>query len=282
MIKEVVSLIVGTCFSFGMGAIIDAFKAKGDLKTAFIISGIVIFVLMVLHTISMALAPEKEPPRGEKKSLKGVFSVLKDKNVIKVTVVFSLWNIATYSAVPFYGTYQTSELGFDMKFIAIGLGLTYTIARTIFSFVWGAYADKHSFSSMIKICFAIAGASFLINAFCTPFNGHIVYTIHYVLYAISMAGINSALINLCYDYVGEEKRRDALAVSQAISGLVGFGTTSLVSLLVSYIQKNDNSLFGMGVYAQQVCSFIALIFTILCILYVSIFMNKKSVQVVKK
>ena len=36
-----------------------------------------------------------------------------------------------------------------------------------------------------------------------------------------MGGINSALINLCYDYVEEEKRADALAVSLAVAGVFG-------------------------------------------------------------
>ena len=91
-----------------------------------------------------------------------------------------------------------------------------------------------------------------------------------------MAGINSALINLCYDYVGEEKRRDALAVCLAFAGLLGFLTSTLMAPLVSYIEKNGNHIFGIYVHAPQVTSLISFVLSIICILYVSIFMAKKK------
>lgn len=37
-----------------------------------------------------------------------------------------------------------------------------------------------------------------------------------------MPGVNSALINLVYDYVDTEQRADALALCQAFAGLAGF------------------------------------------------------------
>ena len=57
--KEIFSLITGMIFSFLMGALIDMFKERNDMKTAFILSTVTIFVVMVLHTLSMLFTIDK-------------------------------------------------------------------------------------------------------------------------------------------------------------------------------------------------------------------------------
>ena len=170
---------------------------------------------------------------------------------------------------------STASLNQSVFGVAI-LGAIYALARSIFSFVWGKYADKYSFARMLQICFTIAGVAFLVNAFCRPENGMVVYTIYYTLNAIAMGGINSALINLCYDYVTPDKRTDALAVSLAISGVCGFLTTLAVSPIVSAVQKNANTVFGMSIYAQQLLSALAFVMTMLTMLYVTFSMVKRG------
>ncbi len=271
--KEMVSLISGMAFSFIMGAVADHYKEIGEIRTAFVICAIVIFVLMLLHTLTMLFTIEKPTEKTETQKKRQLLSVLKDKNILCITMVFILWHIASYCAIPYYGTYQIGELGFSQGFVAV-LSVVYAVARIAFSFVWGRYADRSSFAKMLRLCFAVAALGFLINVFCVPENGKIVYTLYYICNAIAMGGINSALINLCYDYVEEEKRADALAISLAIAGVFGFLATLAVSPLVTYIQNNGNTIFGIHVYAQQVLSVVALIMTVLTILYVSIFLVK--------
>ena len=278
--KEVISLILGVAFNFAMGALIEKFEANGNVRGAFIVCGVAIFGFMILHTLTMLLTVEKEQPKKEEtleKPLKsGMFESLKDKNVLRVTLVFCLWQISNACASPFYGAYKENDLGFDAVFGVAILGAIYAVARSVFSFVWGKYADKYSFASMLQICFTIAGIAFLVNSFCRPENGRVVYPIYYTLNAIAMGGINSALINLCYDYVTPEKRTDALAVSLAISGVCGFLTTLAVSPIVSAVQANSNIVFGMNVYAQQLLSVLAFVMTMLTMLYVTLSMVKKN------
>ncbi len=101
-----------------------------------------------------------------------------------------------------------------------------------------------------------------------------------ILYSMYSGGSNSAKINMVFDMVAHDQVSDALAFSQAVSGVVGFGATLLVSPLVSMIQKNGNTFFGIPVYAQQVLSVLALILTAVQIVYVSVEMipagKKKS------
>lgn len=276
--KEIISLVAGMVFTYTMGAVIDRFKAVGNIRTAFVLCAVVIFTLTVLHTVTMLLSKEKPDNEGfQKNILKGKISVLSDKNVIRVAIVFVLWNIASYSTIPFYGTYQIKELGFSLTFVSV-LQIISSFARLIFSRFMGSFADKKSFAVMIRLCFIITGVGFACGVFCVPQNGRVLFAGYSILHAISMAGINSALINLVFDNVPSEKRADSLAISQALSGVAGFVATLCISPLVEHIQKNGNRLFGLNIYAQQVTSLIALSFTVLAIAYVSIFIIGKRVK----
>ena len=275
--KEIISLIIGMAFSFGMGSVIDYYKEKGDTRTAFIICAIAVFVLMLMHTVTMLLTKEK-PIEHVLEGKEELLNVLKDKNLIKVCIVFLIWYIAMYAANPFYGTYQTKELGFSLKFVSL-LSIISAVARIGSSIFMGIYADKRSFAKMIRLCFCIAALSFLVNVFCVPENGKIMFTAYKILYSISMGGINSALINLCYDYVSVEKRVHALAVTQALAGLAGFFSTLITSSLVDKIQENGNTFLGMDLYAQQVVSAISFLLTLAVIFYVSLSLVRKSKRI---
>ena len=129
---------------------------------------------------------------------------------------------------------------------------------------------------MVSICLCIAGAGFFVNVFTVPANGRIFYTLYYALYAVAMGGINSALTNLVFDMVEPQMRSNALALSQSVSGVIGFFTTLLMSGLVSHIQTNGNRFLGLDMYAQQVTSAAAFVFTTLSVLYVIITIRPKK------
>ena len=193
--------------------------------------------------------------------------------MFKVILVSVLWNIANYSATPFYGTYLIKELGFQMILVSI-LSAVGSFSRALFSRPFGRYADKHSFAKLISICFIIEFIAFFINIFTVPSNGKVFYAIYLILHSIGMAGINSSAINLIYDYVDKSKRTSALALKSAIAGFAGFFTTLIVSSLVDKIQANGNVFLGLNVYAQQVVSAIAAMATLLAFVYVNTVIRK--------
>ena len=278
--KEIISLICGMAFSFIMSAILTHFNNSGEIETAFIIFGLTIFVLMVSHSLTMVFSCEKEQPLSNgKQGIGEIFATFKNKGVILVAIVFVLWYIATNSTKPFLGTYMM-DLGLE-KWFKIGfLPAISAVARIIASIILGIYADKKSFSKMVSICFGIASLSFLAIVFCTPefgkANGYIMFSLHYILYGIAMGGINSSLINLCYDYAPVEKRVGALAVTQAISGVVGFLTTLAFSPLIDKIQANGNKVLGLNIHAQQVVAIVGVLFSCLAMSYVLIFLVKRK------
>lgn len=272
--KEIISLVGGMAFSFSAGSLMDHFEARGEVRTSFIICGITLFVLTVLHSLTLLFSREKpkEPaPAQESHPIRGL---LGDHEFIKVIIIPILWSISHYVSLPFYGTYQIKELGFSMTFVSV-LSILYALFRSAFSRPLGKFADKHSFAEMLNICYIIAALAFLVNAFTVPANGKIFYTAYYILYAIGMAGINSSEINLIYERVAPHKRMLAFALKNTLAGLAGFGTTLLASLLVAHIQQNGNMLFGIPVYAQQVMSLISALLTVGTIVYLNVAIKNK-------
>lgn len=265
--KEIVSLISGMVFTFGMGAVIDYYSEAGRIRFAFALSAIVIFLLMVLHALTMMFAVEKEMPQIPKKCFGSALNeLIKNKNVIKVTTVFILYYISTYISTPFYGTYQIGELGLSLKTVTV-MVMCGSVSRIFVSKFWGRYADKKTFAVMIEKCFVFLGFSQLCVVFAVPSTGKVMFVLYNILHGIALGGINSALTNLIFDYAPIENRADSLAITQAFAGLTGFLTTLCISPLVSYIQRNNHSILGLPIYAQQLVSIIALAFTIMTILY---------------
>ena len=253
---------------------IDRFEADGNLIGAFIVCGISVFVLMLLHGATLIFSKEKPRENEEKiptgNMLKGLLS---DKNLFKVILISVLWNVTSYAAIPFYGSYQIKELGFSMTFVSI-LAAAYAVVRSLFSRPMGKIADKYSFAKMLNVCFIVMFAGFVVNVFTVPSNGAILFTVYYMLYAIAMAGINSATINLIYDYVDQDKRVGALSLNSTFAGFAGFFTTLAVSPLVTYIQNNGNTLFGIPVYAQQVVSVLAAVLQAVLLIYLNTVVKK--------
>ena len=268
--KEMLSLIGGMIFSFAMGAIVDRFEADGNIGGAFIVCGFAIFGLMILHSATMIFSAEK--PLTDKEKIpagKLLRELLRDRDFFSVMLIAVLWNVVNFASTPFYGSYQVKELGFSMTFIS-ALTAICAVVRTLFSRPMGKFADKHSFAKMLNVCFVIMLAAFCVNVFTVPANGAICFPIYNVLNAIAMAGINSSMINLIYDYVAPERRVGALALKNTLAGFAGFFTTLAVSPLVARIQRDGNVLFGRTVYAQQVVSAIAAVLLVILIVYLNL------------
>ena len=211
---------------------------------------------------------EKEPALPEEKAKKsGVLKILANKEIRPVIMVSLLWSVCNAISTSFYGTYQIKELGFSMSFVA-SLTIVSSCSRIPVSFALGKYADKKSFADMLKICYLLAALGYLAVAFSTPATGKYLFPLYMVFSGASMGGINSAQINLVFDYVSPEHRSDVLAVKLAIGGTVAFLATIVTTPLINYIQQSGNTLFGIHIYAQQVVSALSTIMAIGLIVYV--------------
>ncbi len=275
--KEMVSLLGGVVFSYALGAVMDYFDEIGNTRMAFVVWGVSIVVLMVLHSVTLLvskeIAIEVRKDINVKSNLKELF---RNKTLFKIILISVLWNIANYATLSFTGTYQGKELTFSMTFSSIII-MVGSIVRACVSRPIGKLADKSSFCNMLILCFSIEAVAFGINIFTVPSNGKWLYFIFYILYCVGMAGISSATINLIYDYVDFDKRTGALAIQQTLAGLSGFLATLLLSPLVAKIQKSGFALLGKPVYAQQIMSILSFVIVLVIILYlVTVIKNLKK------
>lgn len=277
--KEIVSLLSGILFSYGMGALIDFFKAQGQIRVGFVLCAVVILVLTVSHSLMLIFTTETAPEPGARVSLKkGLLTVLKSKRVLQVTLVYVLYNMANYAVTPFIGTYQIKELGLSLGLVA-ALTIVGSISRILVSKAWGRYADRRSFAAMMEKCLFVLAAAKVCVVLAVPGNGAVTFALYYLFHGVAQGGINSALINLIFDYVPQEQRSDALAISQALSGVAGFVTTLCASVLVTRIQEDGNRFLGLPLYAQQVMALIGCLITVAVAVYVRLRLirAKKSV-----
>jgi len=259
--KEIVSLLTGMIYTYIIGSAIDRFEYAGNMRGAFILLAIVIFSINALHMVSLLMIREKPcETEGHANAGAGMMEVIKNKKVMSVILIGVIWYIASYSATPFYGVYQVNHLDFSMRFISI-LSIVYAIVRSVVSPYMGRLADKKGFVKMAFVCFGVAMLGFFACALTTPANGKILFSVYNIMSAISMAGINSAILNIVFGYAPVEIRAQAIALNQALCGVCGFLTTCLASRLVDRIQLNGNMIFGLHLYPQQFMSAIAAVLT---------------------
>lgn len=273
-VKEIVSLASGMLFSFGMGKWIDTLVEKGKTREAFLVCAIVMFVLMVAHAAALFFVPaDEEQKQGY--SVKAGFSTLFYNKKLRAAVMVSvLYNVAAFTIRPFLGTYEIHELGFSLAFVSL-LSAVSSVSRIVISRWWGRYADRRGFAVMVEKCFLLLGGAWLCVAFASPSIGVVAMIGYGVFNGMAMGGINSAMTNLIYDYVPREQCADAIAITQAVAGVAGFLTTLLASPIVSYIQAQDDHLWGISVYAQQCLAVIALAITVIAVIFTRVALIKK-------
>lgn len=285
--KEIVSLIGGMVFSFAMGNLVDHFNEIGRENTGFILCGVTIFVLAVIHLVSLIVVKDNEDNVTIRKNNKASFETIKslftNKAFVKVVLMVAIWHVATGIAVSFYGTYKIHELGFSLTGVSV-LGVVYALCRSSFSRFFGRYADKKSWAKMLILCFLIAAFAFFINIFTSPTEwgvyfefagknisitgGQMMFTLYYATYGIALAGINSGMMNVVFDYVPNENRSAALGLSQSVGGFTSFFMSIVGSRILSSVQACGNKFLSIEVYGQQILSAISFFVCIILISYV--------------
>ena len=265
--KEMVSLIGGMLFSLGMGSIVDHYNRIGNSSVGFTLCCVCLFAVMAVHITMLYFVEDSTVVSTHRESkTREMLSFLKEnKPLRRLLVIDILYRTATGISVPFYGTYLIGELGFSLTQVSV-IGIVYSVTRCFASPLMGKYADKKGWSRLLSICFLIAASGFAVNFFAAPGTRYL-YVAGHCLYAVAMAGLNSGIVNITFDYIDAEHFSAAMGMRNALGGVIGFLMTVLGSRVVSAIQANNNSLFGFPVYAQQVLSLLTCAIMIAAVFY---------------
>lgn len=268
-VKEMISLAGGIVVSLVMGRIADVYRSSDGLPTKeyYVICAAALCLMTIIHTGSLVAATEKTAVDVERIPLKDVaIRIAKNKNFIKVVVVGILWNVATALSISFFASYLREELAFNFTVIALLTTLS-SIARIFASPLLGKIADKNSFATSMTVAFSLAGLGFLAMVFTTPETKWL-YVAYACLYGFAMAGINSGVINLVYDYVEQRDRATAMGAKNAIGGILSFFVALLSGAIMTKIQKSGGfRIFGITMYAQQILSLLSAAAVVILIVY---------------
>lgn len=268
-VKEMISLAGGILISLGMGRVADTYRDAGGLPTReyYLICAAALLLMTLIHAASMLISTEKDKPTTRKVSLADtVKRISKNRNFLKVVGVGLLWNMAAAFSTSFFASYQREELAFSFTLIAV-LSTVSALARIIASPILGKIADKYSFATSMTIAFSLAAVGFFAAAFTAP-QTRWLYIAYSCFHGFAMAGINSGVINLVYDYVEGEDRAAAMGVKNALGGVLAFLTALISGAIMSEIQAAGGfKLFGITLYAQQVLSVLSVVAVLILIVY---------------
>ncbi len=268
-VKEMISLAGGMAVSLSFGRVADIFRNTEGMPTRpyYLICATALVIMMLLHTVSLLLASEREETAKRRLPPRAVIAgMLCNRSLLLVIGVGVLWNITSALSASFFVSYVREELGFSFTVIA-AITTAGSIARILASPFFGKLADKHSFATSMTVAFSVAALAFLAMVFATPATRWL-YLVYVCLHSFAMASIISGSINLIYDYVAPEERSVALGVKNAIGGILAFFTALLAGLLLEKLQAMGGlHLFGMTLYAQQVLATLSFLATLLLIVY---------------
>lgn len=270
---EITSLVSGMIFTMLAGRLIDTFEEMGNQIGAFTVCSVVLLILTVSHALCILFIREDKLLSSHNEPL-GVRlkSAMTDRSTLLLLPLFVLWNAAQYLTIPFFGTYQINDLGFTMTAISL-ISAGYAIIRGLVSAPLGILGDKRTFISSMSASLAAMALGLLINSI----GGKICHIIFYALYGVALAGMNSGIMNIIFDYVPREKRNGAVSILYTVGGLVGFCSTLIAKPLVDYVQSSGNRfLFIEHIYAQQILSVISAALTLATLIYLNTVVKKMN------
>ena len=269
-IKEMVSLSGGILVSLIFGRVADVFRSTDGTPTTpyYVICASALILMTLIHTVSLLISTEKPLPVPKQRPTFGkTFSrMVRNRSLVKVIGVGMMWNIASALSVSFFASYQREELAFSFTLIA-WITTASSICRIVVSPILGRIADRHSFATSMTVSFSMVAVGFLAVVFTTP-ETRWLYLVYACLHAFAMAGINSGVINLIYDYVPDRDRATAMGIKNAMGGILAFFTALGSGLILARIQANGGlQIFGMTLYAQQFLAFLSCAMTLILIIY---------------
>ena len=278
--KEMISLFTGMIFTTIVGIVIDRYESLGDLEGAFLFIGVGVLVLNIVNFISFSLIKKdsKEEQTDNSQPFKEVIkNTLGNKNFRSVIVLTVIFNIASYFTVGFIGVFKTNDLMMSMLLIQI-INVVANFARMLISKPIAKYSDKFSYAKGMQLGLMISAAGYLAIVFTTKATWFLMI-VYVVLHNCSLAGTNQNSFNIAYSYVDSKYITQAMAIKNSIGGICGFFASLAGGKILSVIQANGNTLFGMPVYGQQVLALISVVMLVVAIIYIRKVIAKQKVMI---
>lgn len=279
-LKEKISLLSGTVFTAVVGYIIDKFEALDNLSGGFLFIAATILILNICNFICLILikkdSPKESTSDNEPLSI-ALRKTVGNRNFRSVIVLTVLWDVARYFTVGFLGIFKTSDLMMSVFLVQL-INIAAILVRFFISGPLGKYSDKKSYTKGFELGLCLAATAFFVNMFTSKSTWFliIVYTI---LFNCSVAGTNQNSFNIVYSYVDSKYIVQAMAIKNCIGGLFGFGASILGGKILDVVQANNNIVFGIHIYGQQLLSAISFVIALIAIIFTRRVIEKQKIMI---
>lgn len=277
--KDAVSLAFVTFATLAFGKVLDLFRNNNYEYIGFAIIGIGIIVLAFFHLYFVSSI--KEPlvnKRNNSVTLKkAILEPVMNKSFRKVVLLFVIWNIALFIALPFFSVYMVTRLHLSYTYIMI-MGLISAIARVFVVKYWGSFADNKSWEKATKYSIATLALCHFSWGFVNNQTIIVLVPIMHVLAGIAWGGVSIALFNIQFLYAPKESRTIYIGGCAAYGGVIGFASTIIGSKILNALREYNISINGFEFSNMQIIFMISGILLGTCSLYVHKFIEKRSIK----
>lgn len=267
--KECLSLLLGSIFTFGMGALFDAFKNAGKTEEAFITFGIASIVLTAAQIISLILCRERPEAVAEEEGVtfSETMRSLASATARKLAAVEVLFRGAYWLSVSYVSAYMIIDLGFQVATVT-AIAAAASIARMIFQPALARLADRIGFARQMEICIALMTLGHAVMIFARPGFTAWFYVGYAVLSSVAQAGTNSSRTNLTLDYVPARTATALMGAEGALGGLVGFLLPFIVgTAIATAVTDAGNTVLGIPMYPMQLLALISTVLLAVLLVY---------------
>ena len=172
------------------------------------------------------------------------------------------------------GSYKTGDLAFTVGQVqiinTIGVLFRFAISKPL-----GKLSDKTSYCTGLLIGFSMLALCFALNVFTSP-SARWMLIVYSLLYYGSLALIHQNFVNITFDYVESDYFVQATSIKAALSGLSGFLASLIGASILNAVQGNNNTVFGLNIYAQQVLSAIAFVIALTLVAFIFFVLRKQK------
>lgn len=264
--KECISLICGIVFAAVMGYVIDAFETSGNLENGFFVIAITLLIINILNFICLAGIKDEDKNAQEAMRMKvgDVLSQLKtNKTFIMFVVSMSISALSGGFITGFIGIYKINDLLLSVFVVQI-MNIIADFIRLLVSKPFGKFSDRFGFAKGIELAYYLLVVAYFSIVFTTPQTKYLII-IYTVLLAASSAGTYQNSFNIGYQMLPNHLITQAMAIKSVFNGVASFSGAIIAGVILNWVQANNNIVFGVHLYAQQLLAAIAVIVKILAL-----------------
>lgn len=239
--KNIISALLNSAISLGLGWQLDCFSQGGRAGTGYLVLYSVCCVLACVD--QYLLGRMEEVPCTPMKSLRlaDLKRPLVDGTYRKIVVFLPAWCFAQNFSSTFLSVYMLQAL--DMTHTQIStITMIASAAGILGTWVWGRVADRSSWNRIMLLGGCIIGLTYLFWGAVTPGVALVVPFLLQSLTSACSGAFSMASSNLQYSCAPGEGKTLYLGVGQAISNLTGYGA----ALLGAWIQSMLQLQLGIG------------------------------------